>query len=40
MFKTLGLNYNILAKCNHNGLIVYHFCRFLNKATTIVMEDR
>ena len=40
MCKALELNYDILAKINHKGLSVEHFYRFLNKATTIAMEDR
>ena len=40
MCKTLDLNYYILVKCNHKELSVENFHRFLNKATTITMEDR
>ena len=37
---SLDLPYDILAKRNHKGLTVEHFHRFLNKAVTIVIEDR
>ena len=40
MYKALDLNYEILAKCNHKGLTIEHFHRFLNKAVIIAMKDR
>ena len=40
MCKGLKLNNVILAKRNHKGLSVEHFHRFLNKPTTIAIEDR
>ena len=40
MCKALKLNYDILAIRNHKGILVEHFHRFLNKTTTITMEDR
>ena len=40
MCKALKLYYNIVSKRNHKGLSVEHFHHFLNKATTISMEDR
>ena len=40
MCTALDLNYDILAKRNHEGLSVEHFHRFLNKVVTIAMEDR
>ena len=39
MYKALKLNFDILSKCNHKGLSLEHFHRFLNKATTIAIED-
>ena len=38
--KYLDLNYGMFPKCNHKGLSITHFHRFLNKSTTIAMEDR
>ena len=40
IYNILDLNDDILAKHNHKGLSVENFYRFLNKATTIEMEDR
>ena len=40
MCKVLKLTYDVLVKRNHKGSSVEHFHRFLNKATTITMEDR
>ena len=40
MFKALDLNYEILAKCNHKGLTIENFHRFLIKAVIIAMKDR
>ena len=40
MCKALHINYEILAKRNHKGLLVEKFHRFLNKAITIAAEDR
>ena len=40
MYKALKLNFDILSKCNQKGSSLEHFHRFLNKATTIAMEDR
>ena len=40
MCDTLNLNYDVLAKCNHKGLIVDHFHRFLDKSLTMAAEDR
>ena len=40
MYKALKLTYEILAKRNHKELSAEHFRRFLNKLTTIAMEDR
>ena len=40
MCKSPKLNFNILAKRNHNRLSAEHFHHFLNKASTIAMEDR
>ena len=40
MCKALHINYEILAKRNHKGLLVKKFHRFLNKAITIAAEDR
>ena len=38
--KVLRINYEILAKRNHKGLLVKKFHRFLNKAITITVVDR
>ena len=38
--KALNINYDILAKRNHKGLLVEKFYRFLNKSITIEVEDR
>ena len=38
--KALNINYDILAKRNHKGLLVEKFHRFINKAIIIVAEDR
>ena len=38
--KALRINYEILAKRNHKGLLVEKFHRFLNKVITIAAEDR
>ena len=40
MCKTLRINYKILAKRNHKGLLVEKFHRFINKAITIAAVDR
>ena len=40
MCKALKLRDDILAKRNHTRLSVEHFHRFLNRATTIAIEDR
>ena len=40
MCQALNLNYDILAKCNHKGLSVEYFHRFLNKYVTISVEER
>ena len=40
MCKALKINCDILAKGNHKGLLVEKFHRFLNKAITIVAEDK
>ena len=40
MCKALHINYNILAKRNHKGLLVEKFHRFINKAIAIATEDR
>ena len=40
MCKALDLNYDILAKRNHKGLLVENFHHLFNKGTAIVMEDR
>ena len=40
MCKYLDLNYDMFPKCNHKGLSITHFHRFLNKSTTIAMENR
>ena len=40
MCKALRINYDILAKKNHKGLLVEKFNRFLNKAVTIAAENR
>ena len=37
--QALNLNYEILAKYNHNRLTVEHFPRFLNKSVTIASEE-
>ena len=40
MCQALNLNYDVLARCNHKGLSVEHFHRFLNKSVTIAAEER
>ena len=40
MCKALDLNYDILAKRNHKGLLVENFHRFFKKVTKIAVEDR
>ena len=40
MCKALRINYEILAKRNHKGLLVKKFHRFLNKEITIAAEDQ
>ena len=40
MYDALNLNYDVLAKCNHKGITVEHFHRFLKKNVTIATEDR
>ena len=40
MCQALNLNYDVLAKGNHEGLSVEHFHRFLNKSVTIAAEER
>ena len=40
MRKALRINYEILAKRNHKGLLVEKLHRFLNKEITIAAEDR
>ena len=40
MCQALNLNYDIVAKCNHKGLSVEYFHRFLNKSVTIAAEER
>ena len=40
MCKALRINYETLAKRNHNCLLVEKFHRFLDKAITIAAEDR
>ena len=40
MCKASRINYEILAKRDHKGLLVEKFYRFLNKAITIAAEDR
>ena len=37
--KSLKLNYDIFTKRNRKESVIEHFHRFLNKATTIFMED-
>ena len=40
MCKALRINYDILDKRTHKGLLVKNFHRFLNKTVTIAVEDR
>ena len=40
MGKSFNINHDNLAKRNHKGLLVEKFRRFINKAITIVVEDR
>ena len=40
MCKYLNIDYDILAKRNHKGPLVEKFHRFINKAITIVAEDK
>ena len=40
MYKALHINYDILAKRNHKGLLVEKFNRFINNDITITAEDR
>ena len=40
MCKALRINYKIIAKHNHKGLLVEKFHRFLNKAITIAAKNR
>ena len=40
MCKSFNINYDILTERNHKGLRVEKFYRFINKAITIVVEDR
>ena len=40
MCKALNINYDILTKWNHRGLLVEKFHRFIKKAITITVEDR
>ena len=40
MYDVLNLNHDALAKCNHTGLTMKNFHRFLNKGVTIAAEDR
>lgn len=39
MCKSLHINFDILAKGNHKALFVKKFHRFINKDTTIAVED-
>ena len=39
MCQVLNLNYDNIAKCNYNGLMVEHFRIFLNKSVTIAVEE-
>ena len=40
MYKTLYINFDILPKINHAGLLVETFHSFINKFITIAAEDR
>ena len=39
MCDALNMNHDVLSKCNHKGLTVEHFHRFMNKSVTVATKD-